>query len=113
MLSIFSLSDIFPFVSLNFAGGASMVLRPEEYLLKMGVVVSHHFSLYLELYIFEKFFVIILNFRLFHVVDKLFLVHELNLPTFPRGRQKSIFFVNFMLFLPNVRTLFLKNTCPN
>ncbi|XP_057549303.1 aspartic proteinase 36-like isoform X2 [Amaranthus tricolor] len=33
-----SLSDIFPFVSLNFAGGASMVLRPEEYLLKMGVV---------------------------------------------------------------------------
>ncbi|XP_010683966.2 aspartic proteinase 36 [Beta vulgaris subsp. vulgaris] len=33
-----SASDIFPSVSLNFAGGASMVLRPEEYLVHMGFV---------------------------------------------------------------------------
>ncbi|XP_057534988.1 aspartic proteinase 36-like isoform X1 [Amaranthus tricolor] len=33
-----SLSNIFPPVSLNFAGGASMVLRPEEYLMHMGYV---------------------------------------------------------------------------
>ncbi|KAL9238831.1 hypothetical protein vseg_013204 [Gypsophila vaccaria] len=33
-----SASDIFPLVSLNFAGGASMLLRPEEYLVHMGFV---------------------------------------------------------------------------
>ncbi|CAM8916882.1 unnamed protein product [Rhodiola kirilowii] len=31
-----SISDIFPPVSLNFAGGASMVLRPQDYLIQMG-----------------------------------------------------------------------------
>lgn len=33
-----SISDIFPPVSLNFAGGASMVLKPEEYLTHQGFV---------------------------------------------------------------------------
>ncbi|PON56146.1 Aspartic peptidase [Parasponia andersonii] len=33
-----SISDIFPPVSLNFAGGASMVLKPEEYLIHQGFV---------------------------------------------------------------------------
>ncbi|KAL2934859.1 Aspartic proteinase-like protein 2 [Bienertia sinuspersici] len=33
-----SVNDIFPPVSLNFAGGASMILRPEEYLVHMGFV---------------------------------------------------------------------------
>ena len=36
----FSVSDIFPPVSLNFAGGASMVLKPEDYLIHRGFVVS-------------------------------------------------------------------------
>ncbi|KAJ1419472.1 Xylanase inhibitor, C-terminal [Sesbania bispinosa] len=31
-----SISDIFPPVSLNFAGGASMVLKPEQYLMRYG-----------------------------------------------------------------------------
>lgn len=31
-----SVSDIFPRVSLNFEGGASMVLKPEEYLIHLG-----------------------------------------------------------------------------
>lgn len=31
-----SINDIFPPVSLNFAGGASLVLRPEDYLMHMG-----------------------------------------------------------------------------
>ncbi|KAM6568718.1 hypothetical protein CsatB_016703 [Cannabis sativa] len=33
-----SVSDIFPPVSLNFAGGATMVLKPEEYLMRQGLV---------------------------------------------------------------------------
>ncbi|KAH9734603.1 eukaryotic aspartyl protease family protein [Citrus sinensis] len=35
-----SVSDIFPRVSLNFEGGASMVLKPEEYLIHLGFYVS-------------------------------------------------------------------------
>lgn len=33
-----SVNDLFPPVSFNFAGGASMVLRPEDYLIHMGFV---------------------------------------------------------------------------
>ena len=33
----------------------------------------------------------------------------LELPTFPRGREKSVFFYNFMLFLLNVMIFFQKN----
>ncbi|KNA13805.1 hypothetical protein SOVF_113390 [Spinacia oleracea] len=33
-----SVSNLFPLVSFNFAGGASMVLRPEDYLVHMGFV---------------------------------------------------------------------------
>ncbi|XP_054800488.1 aspartic proteinase 36-like isoform X2 [Prosopis cineraria] len=33
-----SIGDIFPPVSLNFAGGASMVLKPEQYLIRYGFV---------------------------------------------------------------------------
>lgn len=36
----FSVSETFPTVSLNFAGGASMILKPEEYLLQQNSVVS-------------------------------------------------------------------------
>ncbi|KAL2481322.1 Eukaryotic aspartyl protease family protein [Abeliophyllum distichum] len=36
--SIHSMAQIFPPVSLNFAGGVSMVLRPEDYLVRMGFV---------------------------------------------------------------------------
>lgn len=35
-----SLSASFPPVSLNFAGGASMLLKPEEYLVRISSVVS-------------------------------------------------------------------------
>lgn len=35
-----SLAEVFPEVALNFAGGASMVLRPIDYLVHMGFVVS-------------------------------------------------------------------------
>lgn len=38
---MFSVSEIFPPVSLNFAGGASMVLKPEEYLVHLGFAVSY------------------------------------------------------------------------
>lgn len=36
----FSLAEVFPPVSLNFAAGASMVLKPEEYLMRTGSSVS-------------------------------------------------------------------------
>jgi hypothetical protein len=37
---VFSVTDVFPQVSLNFAGGASMNLRPQDYLLQQNSVVS-------------------------------------------------------------------------
>lgn len=37
-----SVSEVFPPVSLNFAGGASMLLKPEEYLINLGFYVSFH-----------------------------------------------------------------------
>ncbi|XP_073291845.1 aspartic proteinase 36-like [Primulina huaijiensis] len=37
-LTTSSISDIFPLVSLNFAGGASMMLRPQDYLLPQNTV---------------------------------------------------------------------------
>ncbi|KAL3622953.1 hypothetical protein CASFOL_033253 [Castilleja foliolosa] len=37
-LTTSSVSDIFPSVSLNFAGGASMILRPQDYLLQQNSV---------------------------------------------------------------------------
>ena len=40
----FSVAQIFPSVTLNFAGGASMFLKPEDYLLKQNSVVSLSFS---------------------------------------------------------------------
>lgn len=39
-LCLFSVGDIFPQVSLNFMGGASMVLNPEHYLMHYGFLVS-------------------------------------------------------------------------
>lgn len=38
--SVFSNVDIFPQVSLNFAGGASLVLRPQDYLMQQNFIVS-------------------------------------------------------------------------
>jgi len=35
-----SVGDIFPPVSLNFAGGASMFLNPQDYLIQQNNVVS-------------------------------------------------------------------------
>lgn len=35
-----SVTEIFPLASFNFAGGASMVLKPVNYLVHMGFVVS-------------------------------------------------------------------------
>lgn len=40
---MFSVTDVFPQVSLNFAGGASMILRPQDYLLQQNSVVSIQF----------------------------------------------------------------------
>lgn len=40
MVFVPSVSEIFPQVSLNFEGGASMVLKPEEYLIHLGFYVS-------------------------------------------------------------------------
>ena len=37
-----SVSEIFPQVTLNFAGGASMILRPQDYLLQQNSIVSQH-----------------------------------------------------------------------
>ena len=37
---MFSVSDIFPQVSLNFAGGASMTLKPQDYLIQQSSIVS-------------------------------------------------------------------------
>lgn len=42
----FSLGDIFPPLSLNFMGGASMFLKPEQYLMHYGFLVSVSFSLF-------------------------------------------------------------------
>lgn len=36
----YSIGDIFPLVSLNFEGGASMILKPEQYLMHNGYRVS-------------------------------------------------------------------------
>nr|KAJ0225966.1 hypothetical protein LSAT_V11C100025090 [Lactuca sativa] len=36
-----STPEIFPTVSLNFAGSASMILRPQDYLLQQNSVVNH------------------------------------------------------------------------
>lgn len=38
-----SVNDIFPMVSLNFAGGATMVLRGEDYLIQQNSIVSQIF----------------------------------------------------------------------
>ena len=59
-----------------------------------------------------KFNMIILNFRLFHVVDKHCFNprNDLDRPIFSRDRQKGKFFVNFILYLPNVMTFFKKQT---
>ena len=47
---MFSVTDVFPQVSLNFAGGASMILRPQDYLLQQNSVVSiQFFSLFSSL----------------------------------------------------------------
>ncbi|KAL8515886.1 hypothetical protein ACS0TY_014546 [Phlomoides rotata] len=43
VIFVYSVSEIFPTVSLNFAGGATMVLRPEDYLLQQNSVVSQYF----------------------------------------------------------------------
>ena len=40
LFNVFSISDIFPPVSLNFAGGASMILRPQDYLIQQTSIVS-------------------------------------------------------------------------
>ncbi|GFP83659.1 aspartic proteinase-like protein 2, partial [Phtheirospermum japonicum] len=42
-LTTSSVSNISPPVSLNFADGASMILRPQDYLLQQNSVVSRHF----------------------------------------------------------------------
>ena len=51
-----------------------------------------------------------LNFRLFHVEDKHFFNphSDLDLSTFPCGRQKGSLFVNSTLFLPNVMAFLSK-----
>ncbi|KAL8508308.1 hypothetical protein ACS0TY_018777 [Phlomoides rotata] len=38
VIFVYSVSKIFPTVSLNFTGGATMVLRPEDYLLQQNSV---------------------------------------------------------------------------
>ena len=38
---MFSVTDIFPQVSLNFAGGASMILNPPDYLVQQNSIVSY------------------------------------------------------------------------
>ena len=37
-----SVAEVFPPVSLNFAGGASMFLNPQDYLIQQNNVVSTH-----------------------------------------------------------------------
>lgn len=38
--TVFNSLDMFPQVSLNFAGGASLVLGPQDYLIKQNYIVS-------------------------------------------------------------------------
>lgn len=45
---------MFPSVSLNFAGDASMVLKPENYLLKQKSVVFHAKDYYMLLSLVKK-----------------------------------------------------------
>lgn len=44
---VLSVNDVFPQVSLNFAGGASMNLRPQDYLLQQNSVVSFQVLIFL------------------------------------------------------------------
>ena len=44
MFLVFSVAEIFPLVSLNFAAGATMVLKPEDYLVHLGFSVSYSIS---------------------------------------------------------------------
>lgn len=46
-LSVFNSLDMFPQVSLNFAGGASLVLGPQDYLIKQNYIVSIQISIYI------------------------------------------------------------------
>jgi len=52
---VFSVNDLFPQVSLNFAGGASLNLRPQDYLLQQNSVVS--FQVLISLFIFSTFLI--------------------------------------------------------
>ena len=53
---------------------------------------------------------VILNFRFFDVIDKLFINPrgDLDLPIFSRGRKEKFFFVKLTLFLSNVVTFYFK-----
>ncbi|KAG6682424.1 hypothetical protein I3842_13G141100 [Carya illinoinensis] len=54
-----SVTDVFPQVSLNFAGGAAMILRPQDYLLQQNSVVS--FEILISQFFFPYFFPILFS----------------------------------------------------
>lgn len=53
LITVFSVADNFPQVSLNFAGGASLVLRPQDYLIRQSSIVSIQVSISLSFSIFR------------------------------------------------------------
>ena len=66
IFALCSITEIFPQVSFNFAGGASMVLGPEEYLLQQSSTVS-----FLDLTFFLSVFQRLKSFLDIHIYRKL------------------------------------------
>jgi hypothetical protein len=88
LITVLSVTDIFPQVSLNFAGGASLDLRPQDYLIQQNSIVSiSSFNLFLFFifprtgldFFFSKY--IILSLRELH-----FTIIEEPLPNVPLCR---------------------------
>jgi hypothetical protein len=74
LITVLSVTDIFPQVSLNFEGGASLNLRPQDYLIQQNSIVSiqassFFFSIFLrtglDFFIISKY--IILSLRELHL----------------------------------------------
>jgi hypothetical protein len=55
LITVLSVTDIFPQVSLNFEGGASLDLRPQDYLIQQNSIVSIHASSFFFLFFFSFF----------------------------------------------------------
>jgi hypothetical protein len=57
LISVLSITDFFPQVSLNFAGGASMDLRPQDYLIQHNPIVSIQASIFSRCFTLFGFYI--------------------------------------------------------